>query len=245
MRVSIVVHHTCASSWKLFRGLRERGLRVELAPAELSHLRGMVLGIPAVFLDDRLMLYDPVTADDVEALIRGTAGGELSEQEAISNFVTGVIYNQALLSLAVLHKSFKPILADRELVEVLTRARFKGRPDVAERARKTLLEQDRRIFDENRERMLKALAYGLVRELYWLGLPLDDADERLVSAWLLAKATVGRIGLQYPRPGVDPAVSTAVVQTLRERGADYLKRIEEEQRAIASDQEFMALFAPR
>lgn len=242
MEIVVVVHHTCASSWKLYRDVKARGLPVKFVPASLADLRRAVLGIPAVFVDGRLVLYDPVAADDLESLLRGSAGGKLSVEEAIQNFVTGVIYNQALLSLAVLHRSFKPILADKEIVEVLTRARFRGAPEAAEAAAEEISRRDAQLFAENRDRMLRALAYGLVRELYWLGISPASIGAEQISLWLLAKATVGRLGLQYPRPHVDKDMAEALAAILRERGEHYLAKVAEEQSAILSDREFLSLF---
>ncbi|MEL9990116.1 MAG: thioredoxin [Thermoproteus sp.] len=243
--ISVVVHHTCASSWKLFRGVKAKGLRVEFVPASFSHLRQMALGIPAVFVDGELVLYDPVTVEDLEALASGSARRELSPDKAIENFITGVVYNQAFLSLAVLHGSFKPLLADREVVEVLTRARFHGDLKAAEAARAEIQRRDKELFAENRELMLKSLAYGLTRELYWLGLRPSSLSAEHVSMWLLAKATVGRIGLQYPKPHVDRATAEAVAAILKERGEHYMAKIAEEQAAISADSEFLSLFAER
>ncbi len=237
-----MVHHTCASSWKLYKDAKARGLSVKFVPASLADLRRAVLGIPAVFADGRLVLYDPVTADDLEALLRGSARAQLTVEEAVDNFVTGVTYNQALLSLAVLHKSFKPILADREVVEVLTRARLREAPEVAKAAAEEISRRDAQLFAENRNRMLRALAYGLVRELYWLGINPASIGVEQISLWLLAKATVGRLGLQYPRPHVDKDVAEALAAILKERGEHYLAKVAEEQSSILSDREFLSLF---
>ncbi|KUO88748.1 MAG: thioredoxin [Thermoproteus sp. JCHS_4] len=242
MAVEVVVHHTCSSSWKLYRDAKARGLQARFVPASLADLRRAVLGIPAVFADGRLVLYDPVTADDLEALLKGSAGRDLPVDEAIQNFVTGVVYNQALLSLALLHKSFRPILADREIAEVLTRARFHGAPDAAEAAAREISRRDAQLFSENREKMLRALAYGLVRELYWLGVSPSNVDAERAAMWIMAKATVGRIGLQYPRPHVDRDIAEAVAAILKERGGHYLEKIAEEQAAISSDRDFLSLF---
>lgn len=222
--------------------MRGRGINVEFIAANISHLRSMVLGIPAVFVDGRLMLYDPVTPDDVEAIVKGEVKGGLTVEEAISNFITGVTYNQALLSLVILHNSFKPLLADNELVEVLTRARLHGEHEVAREAAKVIASEDERLMGENRDRMLRALAYSLVRELYWLNIDPATINVDQASLWLLAKATVGRIGMQYPRPRVDRGTAEAIVKVLRDRGGEYLRRISEEQAEITSDAEFMSLF---
>ncbi|MEZ0247828.1 MAG: thioredoxin [Thermoproteus sp.] len=243
--ISVAIHHTCASSWKLFRGVKARGLPVEFVPASFPHLRRMAVGIPAVFINGELVLYDPVTVEDLEALVSGSARQELAPDRAVENFITGVVYNQAFLALSVLHGSFRPLLADREVVEVLTRARFHGDLKAAEAARAKIEREDRELFAENRELMLKSLAYGLTRELYWLGLKPSSLSAEHVSMWLLAKATVGRIGLQYPRPHVDRATADAVAAILKERGEHYMAKIAEEQAAISADAEFLSLFAER
>lgn len=240
--MEVVVHHTCASSWKLHRALRGRP-GISWVPASIAHLRRSVLGVPAVFANGRLVLLDPVSPEDVEALLSGSSAGPLTAGEALQNFVAGVLYNQALLSLAVLHGSFTPIAEDRELVEVLTRARFKGRPEAAEEAAEELADGGRALFEESYEGAIKALAFGMARELYWLGLKPGDVDERFAAAWLLAKATVGRIGLQFPRPGVDKKTAADLAAVIKERGEAYLAKIEEEQKAIAADADFLFLFS--
>jgi len=90
--------------------------------------------------------------------------------------------------------------------------------------------------------MLRALAYGLVRELYWLGVSPSNVDAERAAMWIMAKATVGRIGLQYPRPHVDRDIAEAVAAILKERGGHYLEKIAEEQAAISSDRDFLSLF---
>ena len=58
--------------------------------------------------------------------------------------------------------------------------------------------------------------------MFWLGIDVDKVEKSHVKMWLLAKATVGRLGLPYPRPDVPSDVADAVYNVLRESGKRYM-----------------------
>ncbi|MGC8993843.1 MAG: thioredoxin, partial [Pyrobaculum sp.] len=228
--IRIVLHHTCKSSYTLYKALRGTpGLKFEMATLPyFPYLRQYVLSVPAVFVDEKLTLLDPVEPSDVQALLDGKTEKELDIDEAVENAVRGVMASQALLSAVMLHKSLKPIL-DPELVAVISRARFHKQEHKTPQIIQRIREREEEILAEHWEHFVKLLALGLVREMYWLGIDVEEVEKSHIKMWLLAKATVGRLGLPHPVPKTREDVVDSVYTVLREAGRRYMDRVAEEQ----------------
>ncbi|RFA94912.1 thioredoxin [Pyrobaculum aerophilum] len=240
--IKIVLHHTCKSSYTLFKALKNTpGVKFEMASQPyFTYLKNYVLSVPAVFKDGELYLLDPVEPDDIKSLIEGKTERELDVDEAVDNAIRGVMASQAMLTAVMLYKSLRPIL-DAEIISVISRAKFHGQtakvPQIIQRIR----EREEELLKEHWEHLVKLLTFGLVREMYWLQIDIDEVEKSHIKMWLLAKATVGRLGLPYPRPNVPEDVVDAVYAVLKDAGRRYMDRIAEEQQIILGDAEFMAL----
>ncbi len=240
--IKIVLHHTCKSSYTLYKALRGvSGVEFEMAGVPyFPYLRRYVLSVPAVFKNGELVLLDPVEPDDVIALRDGKTQKELDVDEAVENFVRGIMASQALLATVMLYKSMKPVL-DPDLVSVLSRARYHQQEDKTPKILERIKEKEGEILSEHWEHLLKLLTFGLVREMYWLGVDMEEVEKSHVKMWILAKATVGRLGLPLPKPAVPNEVVDAVYTTLKESGRRYLDRVVEEQSIILGDADFLSL----
>lgn len=240
--IKIVLHYTCKSSYTLYKALKNTpGIAFEMAKTPyFSYLKKYVLSVPAVFQDDDLVLLDPVEPTDVVALKDGKTEKELDIQEAIDNLVRGVMASQALLAIVMLYKSLKPIL-DPDLVAVLTRAKYHSQQHKTTAIIQKVAKEEDNIIKEHWEYFTKILTLGLVRELYWLDVDIDDIEKQHVKLWLLAKATVGRLGLPTPKPTVPPDVVESIYHVLKESGRRYLDRVVEEQTIINTDEEYTKL----
>jgi predicted thioredoxin/glutaredoxin len=148
--------------------------------------------------------------------------------------------SQALLSAVMLYKSLKPIL-DPELAAVISRARFHRQEHKTPQIIQRLREREEEILTEHWEHLVKLLTFGLVREMYWLGIDVEEVEKSHIKMWLLAKATVGRLGLPHPVPETREEVVDSVYAVLREAGRRYMDRVAEEQQIIQSDAEFTSL----
>ncbi|ACB40530.1 conserved hypothetical protein [Pyrobaculum neutrophilum V24Sta] len=242
LMIKVVIHHTCKSSYVLYKALRGTpGIAFEMVGTRyLPYLKSYILSVPAVFNDGRLILLDPVEPNDVLALRDGKTEKDLDLDEAAENFMRGVMASQAILAAVMLYKSLKPAL-EPELVAVLSRARYHRQEDKTDQITRRLAEREEELIRENWERLVKILTFGLVREMYWLGADVDNVEPIHVKMWLLAKATVGRLGLPYPKPAVPEDVAAAVYTTLKESGRRYLDKVAEEQTTILTDADFMSL----
>ncbi|MEZ0319474.1 MAG: thioredoxin [Pyrobaculum sp.] len=240
--ISIVLHHTCKSSYTLYKALKGTpGVEFKMATTPyFSYLSRYVLSVPAVFKNGELVLLDPVEPSDVQALLRGDTEKDLDADEAVENFARGVMASQALLSVVMLYKSLKPVL-DPVVVSVLTRARYHKQEDKTPQFLNALKTRDEEIVREHWEHFVKILTFGMVREMYWLGVDIDDVEKSHVKMWILAKATAGRLGLPHPKPDVPQAVVDAVYTKLKESGRRYMDKVIEEQSTIMGDSEFMSL----
>ena len=97
------------------------------------------------------------------------------------------------------------------------------------------------------DRMARALAVVLVRDLWWARRGrLSPADVEslvtpdLVSAWLVARASIGRAGLP-PLPSPDQAIVEAVASFARRNARGLVSKVDREQRGIASDERYWRL----
>jgi predicted thioredoxin/glutaredoxin len=240
--IKILLHHTCKSSYTLYKALKNTpGVQFEMIGVPyFPYLKHYVLSVPAVFKDGELVLLDPVEPEDVLMLISGKTEKELSVEDAVENFIRGVMASQALLVTVMLYKSLKPLLIP-ELVSVLSRAKYYGQehktPQILEKIRASETE----LLSEHWEHLVKLLTFSLVREMYWLGIDIDEVEKSHIKMWILAKATLGRVGLPYPRPTVPDVVVNAVYATLKEAGRRYLDKVAEEQSMILGDAEFLSL----
>ncbi len=140
----------------------------------------------------------------------------------------------------MLYKSLKPLLIP-ELVSVLSRAKHYGQEHKTPQILEKIKASETELLSEHWEHLVKLLTFSLVREMYWLGVDIDEVEKSHIKMWILAKATLGRLGLPYPRPTVPDVVVDAVYTTLKEAGRRYLDKVTEEQSIILNDAEFLSL----
>jgi len=238
VEIEILLHSTCKSSYILYKALRHRNIKFKFVEYPyVEYIRAGIFSVPALFVDGVLTLLDPIEPQDVENLIEGGIGSDFDVEEGVENFANGVVASQALSTIVLLHKSFAPVL-EPELTSILSRARYHKREELVGPIVEEIKRRDREIFAEYFEHIVKSVVYGMIRELYWHGMSLEDVDLNHVKMWLLAKATLGRVGLPTPRPSVPQDVAEAMYSILRERGELYLDKIREEQELLLSDREF-------
>ncbi len=134
----------------------------------------------------------------------------------------------------MLYKSLKPLLIP-ELVSVLSRAKYYGQEHKTPQILEKIKASETELLSEHWEHLVRLLTFSLVREMYWLGFDIDEVEKSHIKMWILAKATLGRVGLPYPRPTVPDVVVDAVYATLKEAGRRYLDKIAEEQSIILNE----------
>ena len=242
-RVVILVHRSCASSYSLFRQLKDKGLlgKVDLRPARSPEYGGRIVwSVPWLLVDDRPAGSDPLDVRVVEAAVKGDRLEPPEDQ--LSAFMEAVLHSSAASSLVALNYSLEPVLSEdlaaAALHEPLTGA------DVG-RLLSQARSESKRLVEEWGVKIGRALAIGFVRELWWSrrgslepGEVEEAAGKGLFRLWLLAKASLGRAGLPSdPRVEANPIIEEAE-SFLSRLGDALVARVEREQREVLSDEEW-------
>ncbi|GBF09202.1 conserved hypothetical protein [Aeropyrum pernix] len=247
IRVKIYVHKTCASSYSLFRGLREKGLleRVEIVEAKgpLDEGGRLIWSVPWVLLDGEVLAGDPVDPVVIESAVKGS---KIDVGDPVEAFMETILHSSLASSIAVLSRSLEPVL-DVSLASAAVRSPLSGlNPrDVLESVEARASE----LYNEWSGKLARALAIGFVRELWWArGGTLDPGGlESIVSSggfrlWLLAKGSLGRVGLPAdPRLVAGYREVGEAEDFLLKTGPALIRRVEREQTGILGDREWMSL----
>ncbi|BAN90534.1 thioredoxin/glutaredoxin [Aeropyrum camini] len=247
IRVKIYVHKTCASSYSLFRGLKEKGLldSVKIVEAQGPTDSGgrLIWSVPWVLLDSEVLAGDPVDLGVVESALKGS---RIGVGDVVEAFMEAVLHSSLASSMAVLSRSLDPVL-DENLASAAVRSPLSGvSPGEVLKAVGARADS---LYAEWSGKLARALAMGFVRELWWArGGSLDPGElELIVSSggfrlWLLAKGSLGRVGLP-----ADPRLVAGYPEVgeaedfLLKTGPALIRRVEREQAAILGDEEWMGL----
>jgi predicted thioredoxin/glutaredoxin len=244
-RLVIVVHRTCASSYKLYRGLKERGLlgSVELRPASSPEAGGapLVWSVPWLLVGGEPAGADPLPLEVVEAAVRG----ERLEppEDPLEAFMEAILHSSAASSLVALNYSLAPALSPA-LAKAALHTPLTGlepRPALEEASRR-----ERELLEEWGAKIGRALASAFVRELWWSrggrlkpGEVEEAAERGVFRLWLLAKASLGRAGLPPdPRGAPSNPIVEEAESFLSRVGSMLAARIEKEQGEVLGDEEW-------
>lgn len=249
--MKLVVHPTCPSSRRVVMELYREGLLnlVDLIVAEdpwgaMGSSGGLVWSVPW-FIGDKgePLAADPIGEGESTRILRGEPV-ELGK-DPLEAFLDAVLHSGYATVVALVHGSLSP-LADPGFISAATRAPLTG-VDVGE-LRRRILEGGEKLYSSIEDKLVRAAAVGFARDLYWaLGRRLDaeelkaHASPGAIAAWLLAKASIGRIGL--PRTPSKPEPADAIAGFIARTAAGLARRVSREQEEIASDKVFNELLA--
>lgn len=241
VELRIYVHPTCYSSYKLLKHLMENGLINRVKVIDTSNpslLDRFVLSVPWVTIGSRTVAADPVSGEEVKLMIEGSYKPTIGNP--LESFKVTLLSSSYASSIALLHGDLS-YAAFRELVEASLRTPLTGLDpeEVLEIVRRDGVS----LYEELEVRIAKVLATSYIRELYWAsGGSLNEKDLRgrvdrvAVLTWLMAKASVGRLGLpsnpltMANRDGVE-----IIVNILEASGDKILSDVRREQETIFKD----------
>ena len=241
--VLVLVHRSCASSYKLYKELLSRGLlgRVRLVPVRGPEYGGrLVWSVPWLLYNGEPAGSDPLDPGVVEAAVEGSRLEPPADP--VEAFMEAVLHSSAASSLVALNYSLEPVLSE-DLAKAALHTPLTGMDpgEVLARVRA----EARGLLGEWSVKIGRALAVGFVRELWWSrggSLSPEDVEsaveEDYFRLWLLAKASLGRSGLPSdPRFKPNPIVEEAESFLLRV-GPILAERVEREQRELIEDEEW-------
>ena len=242
-KVEVFIHPTCISSYHLVKGLLERRLLDKLVlhvACDPSYaLKRGAFSVPWVVVDGVPTAADPVSVDEVESIIEGKPLEPLDPVTAIKNTI---LHSGYLSSVVALWGSFKPVVTV-DVISIATRS-YLTRVDVYE-ALRAVSAKGEELYRELIGQITRSLAVGFTRELFWASNgALDEetlkstATPLVVGAWLIAKASVGRIGLPSRPWKAGKEVAIEVANFIQRSSKGLLNKVKEEYTVIASDEDY-------
>ncbi len=248
VRYTLYIHPTCYSSYLLVKGIGKYREAIDVKIAvnmPVEYMRRGLFSVPMLYRDNTPIIADPVEPDDVKALMEGGLG-DIGIDEALENTVNGIMASQFLLANVLLHGSITGVV-DEETLKVISRLRLHSAEHMSKALTEKIARSESDILRENMETFIKVLTMGLIRELYWLGVDLDEVDKTHIAMFLLDKSSIGRVSLPF-KPG-PPEIVDAIYGVFQERKYAYLNKVKAEQETIYSDLEYLeflkSLTAPR
>ena len=247
--VELVVHPTCFSSYRLLKTLRERGLlnrlRILVADKPGVGLEKKAWSVPWLLVNGEPAAADPLEPWEVEAVLEGRSLQPPSDPA--ESFMTSVMHSSYASSLVVLWGSLEPVL-DKGFAKAVYRAPL-TRVDV-DKALGEVRERAGGLYGEWVDRLRRTLAVAFARELYWFsnrkltvdGL-LQASRPEVIGAWLLAKASIGRVGLP-PNPLGAGVVNAEEISSFISKGAKgILNKVENEANTLFNDEEYWSIIS--
>lgn len=242
----IYIHPTCYSSYTLVKYLLDRGLINEVNIVDTSNPSSLdvrILSVPWVTLGSRVIAADPVTGSEIESMIRGAYKPVVDNP--LESFLKTLLASSYASSLALLHGDVSYAVF-RELVEASLRTYYSGVDP--ESVAEILRREGRSLYESLEVKLAKVLAVNYVRELYWASSGtlshemLVSATNRLsVTSWLLAKASIGRVGLPgNPLKSINVDGVELVISILEAEGSKIVEGIRREQETIFSDMSYIS-----
>ncbi len=240
-KLKVYVHATCYSSYSLIKYLVERRLASSIDIIDVSRasdLSDIALSVPWVKIGSSVAAADPVTGEEVEAMIKGSYRPSIGDP--LGSFIETLLSSSYASSLAFLHGDLA-YAAFKELAEASLRVPFTGL-DVAEVIGAVKV-NGRSLYEDLEIKLAKVIAVNYVRDLYWAskGLLREEelkrrVDEISILAWLIAKAGVGRVGLpSNPAMTANREGVELVLSILEAEGGRILDKVRREQETILND----------
>jgi len=240
-KIRVYVHATCYSSYSLVKYLIGKGLTGGINIVDVSRaseVDGAILSVPWVKLGSTVAAADPVSGEEVEAMIQGSYTPNI--RDPLESFIKTLLASSYASSIAFLHGDLG-YAAFRELAEASLRAPFTNQ-DVTGLV-ETVKRDGKGLYEELEFKLAKVIAINYVRDLYWAsGGTLDSeglerrVDETSILAWLIAKAGVGRVGLPgNPLVAINREGVKLLSSILESEGSKILAGVRREQEAILGD----------
>ena len=239
----MLIHPTCSSSYSLVKKLIEENTisRVKLVSMEnpFQIINYKAWSVPWVIVDGQAVAADPIEYPELEAIIENR---ELVIRDPLEAFKNTIIHSGYLSSIVALWGSINPVL-NNEVISVAIREPI-TKINV-EYVRERIVEKKEEIYRETIDVAHRTLGVAFVRELLWASrgeLTEDDLikyiNPLIVKTWLIAKASIGRIGL--PRdPWSRGSESAEAISNFISRSArGILNKVRREYEEITSDQEY-------
>ncbi|MGC8631648.1 MAG: hypothetical protein ACP5T2_04395 [Thermoprotei archaeon] len=246
--MEIYLHPSCFSSYKLLKKLKSDGFLSEITLVDTSKdapgsLQKGVISVPFIFENDEPVLVDPVSAEEVEALISGNRSqSAMTIGQSIESFLNSVMASGLAVASSLIRQDFLHLVRGNFFIAASKTNVYPHEFSLIE-LQQALTNEGSSYFQRKKALYARALVYNLVRHAFWAGKAPRFSDFELKEL-ILMQASVGRVGMPYP-PQVSLELVKEVQQILAEKGEEYYRRIVTEQETIGQDKEYLELIGIR
>jgi predicted thioredoxin/glutaredoxin len=195
--------------------------------------------VPWIIVDGQAAATDPVEYPELEAIIENR---ELVVRDPLEAFKNTIIHSGYLSSIVALWGSIDPVL-NNEVISVAIREPI-TKIDV-EYVKERIVEKKEEIYREIIDVVYRTLGIAFVRELLWASrgeLTEDDltkyVDPLIVKTWLIAKASIGRIGLPRDPWNRGGESAEAISNFISRSARGILNKVRREYEEITSDEDY-------
>jgi predicted thioredoxin/glutaredoxin len=190
-------------------------------------------------VDGQAAATDPVEYSELEAIIENR---ELVIRDPLEAFKNTIIHSGYLSSIVALWGSINPVL-NNEVISVAIREPI-TKIDV-EYVKGRIVEKKEEIYREIIDVVYRTLGIAFVRELLWASrgeLTEDDltkyVNPLIVKTWLIAKASIGRIGLPRDPWNRGSESAEAISNFISRSARGILNKVKREYEEITSDEDY-------
>ena len=246
MKPTIIIHKTCASSYNLYKLLKERGLLDKVTIVEagspVDREGRLVWSVPWLLVGGEPAGTDPLPLEAVIAAIEGDPFP--APKDRVSAFMEAVLHSALAASMVLVNGSLKPVM-DIRLAKAAVHAPLSGAD--ARALLEEVKSREKELLEEWMGKISRAVAISFVREAWWSsgGALSPSALEKLVEAggfktWLIGKASIGRAGLPAdPRAASESDAIAEAEQFIIKTAPVLIRRVAKEQDEILGDEEWM------
>lgn len=240
----VIIHPTCYSSYRLVKYFMDKSIseKVELVvgmyPSVAFKYRAW--SVPWVTVDDKPVAADPIEPGELETIALGQVMS--LSKSPIEAFEDTVLHSVFASSQLALWRSLDPLL-DRDFVSVAVRSALTGIE--TDYVLMELRNRSQEILNGLIDKTTRALAVSFTREAWWAHSGeltseqlLSIASPGVVATWLIAKSSIGRIGLPGNPTGRALETARKISDFISKNSKGILSKIEREQREILEDEEY-------
>ncbi len=210
MQIKIYIHRTCPVSQKLLDFIKEKGVEeyVEIIDTKdhpFIALKDGVISVPAIVVEGKLIAAGYMDWDFLDKIFESVKPKDTDDETLMKRYFRMVLDNVSTAAWIYATEDHQAILENEEYV--LAAAGWINVPPsqqkyIINRLKELLLKNTTRAkeeFEKNREKFLKVLSLGFLREIYWLfgrevecQLLMQFYSREALSHWLLVRFSLGR-----------------------------------------------------
>lgn len=244
----LIIHPTCSSSYKLILELHSSGLlaklRVLIASEPVYAEKYFAWSIPWLIVKGAPAVADPITLEEVEAVIHGEA---LEPRNPVEAFKEALLHSGYALSVVATWGDLNPVVTPG-FVSAATRAPLTG-ISVAH-AVHAIKEKSNEVLRELGDSIYRALAVTFTRDVWWASSGELTEDELIavttplfIKAWLLARASIGRVGLPRDPRRLSREATEFIANFVSRNAKGLLSKVRSEQEKILGDKEYWRILS--